>query len=339
MALLVGVSVTTVSDALNDKGRLSSETRERVKEAARRLGYRPSAAARHLVRGRNGLIALGVSASPNVNFALAQFDYFLDLVNAAAACAFDEGYGIVLMPPLSEAIPAWSRITIDGAIVVDPTVDDPALALLRASGLPFVITGRDPAEGSNDYTVDNEHVHATTQMLNHLYRQGARNIAVMSRPRNTSYAIDVWTTYREWARSKDMSPRWIEVAGGLTEGVGYDATYDLLRSPDPPDAIYTTLDTLALGALLAARHLRKAVPQELLIATSTDSRAAPAANPPLTAVGLNPAEIGRQATRMLMDLIDGKEIGHKHVWVPVTLNARKSTLRDRRRSQSAGLRP
>src|SRR6185295_14136328 len=61
VAAAAGVSITTVSDALNGKGRLPDETRSRVREVADRLGYRPSAAARTLRTGRSGLIGLTVT--------------------------------------------------------------------------------------------------------------------------------------------------------------------------------------------------------------------------------------------------------------------------------------
>ena len=75
-------------------------------------------------------------------------------------------------------------------------------------------------------------------------------------------------------------------------------------SPDPPDAIYATLDRLALGVLLAAEGKGVRVPEDLRIAGCTDSEASRAARPALTALSLNPERIGREAIELLIELIE-----------------------------------
>ena len=82
-----GVSVTTVSHALNDKGRLNPETRRRVRDVADALGYRPNPAARSLVSGRTGLIAAMPSLPRELRVEFTEFGFFSELIAAATGVA------------------------------------------------------------------------------------------------------------------------------------------------------------------------------------------------------------------------------------------------------------
>jgi DNA-binding LacI/PurR family transcriptional regulator len=113
----------------------------------------------------------------------------------------------------------------------------------------------------------------------------------------------------------------------LTEGSGFEATVKLLRRRHPPDAVYATLDRLALGALLAAQARGLAVPRELLVAGCTDSDAGKWARPSLTALALNPEEIGRAALAMVIGLIEQSDPDPENLFVPTRIIPRGSTRR------------
>src|SRR5215207_11510790 len=87
VAAAAGVSITTVSHALNGKGRLTPETRQRVRDVATALDYQPSALARGLAGGRTGMLALAVSFVDDFSLPVADFDYFLQVMNAATSTA------------------------------------------------------------------------------------------------------------------------------------------------------------------------------------------------------------------------------------------------------------
>jgi len=94
-----GVSVTTVSHALNGKGRLSETTRDHVQEVADRLGYRPNPAARSLVSGRTGLIAAMPSLPDDPRIAFSEFGYYSALIGAASGAAVALDRALVVAPP------------------------------------------------------------------------------------------------------------------------------------------------------------------------------------------------------------------------------------------------
>src|SRR3954464_11869709 len=103
-----GVSVTTVSHALNGKGRLNPETRERVREVADRLGYRPNPAARSLVSGRTGLIAAIPSLPAGLNIEFSEFAFFSELIAAATGVAVGPDNALGVAPPAADGV-VWGR--------------------------------------------------------------------------------------------------------------------------------------------------------------------------------------------------------------------------------------
>ncbi len=320
-----GVSITTVSHALNDKGRLPEATRERVREVATRLGYRPNATARNLAGGRTGLIGLAVSQSPEGTFAVSDFAYYAQLMSAATAAAIDHGYALVLTSGVDSR--AWRNVGLDGAIVVDPVRSDPLCRELRAHAVALVTAGRVPHEQKAGPWIDNDHVAGTCSILDHLAARGARRIALLASPPVTSYADDTLAGYERWCAAHGQEPVVAKARDDLTEGSGFEATVRLLRRRRPPDAIYATLDRLALGALLAAQSQGLAVPRELLVAGCTDSEAGKLARPSLTALALNPEEIGRRAVKMVIEMIEGTTPKPENVIVPTRVLPRGSTRR------------
>ncbi len=325
VAAEAGVSITTVSHALNGKGRLPVKTRERVRKAADRLGYRPNVNARSLAGGHSGLLALAVSQVEDLAFQLGDFDYFATLIRCATMAALDRGYALAAIAPVTYAEETLQRIPADGAIVVDPIAGDPSLAFLRERGAPLVTTGRALDGTEDDYWVDSDHIPAIAGVLDHLAGAGARRIALVIPSYAASYVTDVTRGYAKWCAERGAEER-IATADDVTEAAGFEAAAALLDSPDPPDAIYASLDRLAIGVLMAADTRGVDVPGRLLVAACTDSAAARSADPPLTALGLNPEQIGTEAAGMLIDLVEGLEVEPRHRIVPAALTPRESTL-------------
>jgi DNA-binding LacI/PurR family transcriptional regulator len=326
VAAAAGVSVTTVSHALNGKGRLPQETRDRVQDVAQQLGYRPNATARNLAGGKTGLLGLVISQPADVRFALSDFAYFTYLTAAASAAALDRGYALVLTPS-DLGLGAAVGVAVDGAIIVDPVEGDPLVQELREASMPLVTTGRVVGDDPGRAWVDNDHVAGTRSVLDHLARRGARRIALMTTPTVISYSVDVERAYRAWCAEHGMDPLVTKTDQHLTESAGYAAASELLSCPTPPDAIFASYDRLAFGALLAANARGVRVPEELLLAmTATESSHGQSSGPSVTALNLHPDQIGQRAIELLIDVVEGKAEGGE-VLVPTAIIPRASTKR------------
>lgn len=329
VAAAAGVSPTTVSHALSGKGRLPDATRHRIAAIAKELGYHPNANARNLVSGKSGLLGIVVSSSEKTPFGLSDFDYFVQLLSAATGAAVERGRALVV-EGLRSGVDAFGEVDVDGAIVVDPVSDDPLLERLDAAGVPVVTTGRrdgPPHHGRPDCWVDNDHVKATESILAHLAKRGATRIGLISTSPVTSYTRDAVHGYEQWCKENGQETMIQVVEGPINEGAGFKAAEQLLESDQPPDAIYATLDQLALGALMASRAKGLNVPEDLMIAGCTDSHGSAWAEPPLTAVTLNPEAIGQAAVSSLIELIDGDGTVPDPVIIPTEILDRESTAR------------
>lgn len=135
VARLAGVSRTTVSHALNGIGKVDPRTRERIKQVAAELGYRPNLRAQRLRRGEAKAIALASSMPFAVAGGPSRLGFYMEIAAAAAESALLHGYALVLVPPVQSGSALYS-VDIDGAIVVEPDVNDAAAAQLRSGGCP-----------------------------------------------------------------------------------------------------------------------------------------------------------------------------------------------------------
>jgi LacI family transcriptional regulator len=101
----------------------------------------------------------------------------------------------------------------------------------------------------------------------------------------------------------------------------------LLRRARPPDAVHSTLDRLALGALRAAQAFGLSVPDDLMVCGGADSERCKWARPGLTTVEHHPSQIGAEAVKLVTALIEGREPERSQVHVPTRIIPRGSTKR------------
>jgi DNA-binding LacI/PurR family transcriptional regulator len=319
-----GVSITTVSHALNGKGRISEETRQRVAETAAKLGYRPSASARSLAGGRSGIIGLSFTVISGQPGAFGGFGFFNDLLHSATATALELGYALITCPDDEEAVARLARLEPEGCIVVDPTRSQPMVEHARRTATPLVTVGRVP-DGGDEPWVDNDHEDAARLAIDHLRKQGARRIAIISPGPEHSYTADGVDGFERVCSDLGVEPVVEYVDGDLAETDGFQAAKRLLEGDEPPDGIYTMLDRLGRGAIMAAESLSVSVPEKLKVVASTDSEVCARAEPTLTTVDLNPESLGREAVQMLVGRIRGERDSVDEIDVPVELIVRRSS--------------
>jgi DNA-binding LacI/PurR family transcriptional regulator len=322
-----GVSITTVSHALNGKGRLPDATRQRVREVAERLGYVADPRGRGLATGRSMLLAIQASGFGS-RVLVPEAAYFVELINGAAEAAFELGYGLVLAPP-STPVGQVRRLAADGAIIVDPTGQEGLLEELRREGRPIVTTGRVLADEEHYPWVDNDHVAVAKLALDHLASIGCEHPTLLTTAAAPSYVADAVRGYEDWCAERGIAPSIARVRGAPTQDAARRAVSRMLEAAAPPDSLYATLDLLAIGALDAADEHGVVVPDELAIITTTDSPVVQASRPSITALDLKPNELGARAIEFLVALVEDKPIPERHAVIPASLTVRASTSRTR----------
>jgi DNA-binding LacI/PurR family transcriptional regulator len=317
-----GVSIATASHALTGKGRIPEATRARVREVAKRMGYRPNAAARSLAGGRTRLIAVAFSLSTALPVPLTDIDYFSRAIRAATAQALERDYALVIGPPTPQR-EVWSRIPFDGVVVFDPVEGDPVLAEFRQRNVPMVLSGRDPS-GSTDICVDNDHVAGTRAALDHLSEQGGRRIALLVGETHDAFSSDCIDAYRAWCSEQSCAPMITTVSLGRMARI--DEADRALSVKEPPDAVYANDELLGIALLEAARRRGLNVPDDLLVVTAADRQ--PTGAPiELTTLELDAAGTAAEAVDVLIDLIEGRPPTERMRFIPTRLVLGQSTNR------------
>lgn len=304
IARIAQVSKGTVSKALNNYPGINEQTRQRILDLVKEMGYEPNAAAQALAFRRTGNIGLIIPHTPEHSLDGA---YWSSMVTSIAQEVVINGYRLSLMLPqeegrLDELLRSIKRRQqYDGLVVGCELVDEEELSILDDEAIPFVMLGRDPDHPRHSVDVDN--VDAGWQITNHMIRQGYRRIAYVSGPLDYSYNKDRVNGYR-----RALSEAGIQATCHLP--VPYNDTMTLIQRMEEmfrefrPDAVIAGAggDFMfdCLNTLLS-RGLK--IPQTGF-ATFDDYRYLDFTQPPITAVQQPVRQIGSQAVHMLLDLID-----------------------------------
>ncbi|MFF8969289.1 LacI family DNA-binding transcriptional regulator [Streptomyces sp. NPDC014995] len=320
VAQAAGVSQAAVSLVLGDKwrGRVAEATAERVRQAARELGYRPNLAARNLRLGRTRTVLLVVPALTT--------EFFAGVYTGAARVAADHGFGVVLYPSPEGVGPARdpfasAQAALDGVIASSMAAD--ALTAIHGDQLPLVMLDSDPEGSLGAATVNLDIADGTRQVADHLLGLGHRHFLHL--------AADVpsWTFE---VRARELAARVGAVPGTSVrtartpmsiEGA-LAAAEAALDAPGPrPTAVVCDDDKLAAGVYKAARRLGLRVPEDVSVTGVDDIALATALDPELTTVRLDAELFGERGMRALLAVLEGRtpEDGD----IPVELVVRAST--------------
>lgn len=328
VAEAAGVSRTTVSHALNGKGRVDEGTRERVRAAAEQLGYRASPTAAGLRLGRTMTIGMMLPSGgipPDGREVLIERDlfgveFYLDVAVSAARTAFGKQHALTLLPDMLTA-DDLRQFPLDGVIVNDPQIGDPRIAAIETLGLPFVTIERMLDRPGHRRWVATDTISATRAVLHHLADAGAERIALVSGDLPWAWYQDTEDAYRSWCDQRGVAPHVVSLTLTQFRDHGAAATVDeLLAGPTPPDAVFTGPDMYAraLAQELDLRGIR--LGDDLLLACGVDSAHVRAHHPPITAIDLFPRGQAEAAVELLLEAdAPGPRL------LPSQLNVRAST--------------
>jgi len=328
IAQLLHLSVSTVSKALNDYPDVAPETKQRVQEAARSLGYRPNVIAQRLQSRRTGTLGFvlwygGDSISdPLFN------EFLISMLEAAAHHQYDL---LVSACPLGTSRPAaYERVIktgrVDGLILDSTDRDDDRIAYLCQEGFPFVVFGRTEQDIDFPY-VDVDGRAGVRQAVQHLIDLDHERIAFIGLPSFSFCAYDRRLGYEAALQSNGLPLEpdlMVEVERGSEED-GYSAMAQLLDMPNPPTAVMVSSDLMAIGALRAAQERGVVVGHDLAMIGFDDISLTAYTHPPLTTLHQPIQEIGERLVDMLVCLIEDRPLPARHVILPPTLIIRESS--------------
>lgn len=327
IAKKVGLSVTTVSRALNDYPDVNPETKERIRRVAREMDYHPHVIAQKLQKQKTDTIGFIIpTAGPRFSD-----PFFIELLtgigNEAARQEFD--LLVSTRAPGDQEMEAYHRIVngkrVDGIILTRTRHGDQRISCLIDSDFPFVAFGQCDLPYDFPY-VDVDGREGMNLVTQHLVDLGHRRLAYITARLELMFATHRLEGYRE-ALGRNGIPidDSLILTGDLTERAGYEAAKQLLALRDPPTAIVACNDLMALGAMSAALERGMAIGEDISLAGFDDIPLAAHSHPSLTTVQQPIYEIGKLICRMLIQIIRGEELVERHVVLQPTLVIRKSS--------------
>jgi LacI family transcriptional regulator len=319
VARAAGVSLKTVSRVVNDEPGVGSGTSERVQRAISSLGFTRNDLARSLRHGRTsatlGLI-IGDLGNP----------FYSSIARAVEEVAHARGH--LLIAGSSEGDPQRERELVrvlamrrvDGLLLVPSDTDHSALAQEQRRGLVVVFLDRPPVGVAADAVlIDN--VGGACAATDHLVAHGHRRIGVVGDALSVATTAERLEGYRRGLESGGIpyEERLLRLGPSDVEGAEA-AARELLALPDPPTAIFTTNNRNTIGVLraVAGRSRRPA------LVGFDDFELADSLATPVSVVAHDPAEMGRQAARLLFERLDGEHGPPRRVMLPTRLLARGS---------------
>jgi LacI family transcriptional regulator len=309
-----GVSPMTVSRVINGGERVKPETRRRVEQAITELGYVPSRLARGLSRRRTGTLAVIVPDVAN--------PFFTAVVRAAEEVARRADYRAILCDTRADL--AVERDAIEELIAhrVEGTVIAPVsdrskshLERLARFGVPYVLVDR-TVRGVEADAVVGDSEGGARGLVEHLISLGHRRIGFIVEGDEVSTARDRRRGYeRALAAAEIPVDRALVVEAAVDPRGGADGMSRLLELDEPPTAVFTVNNLVAVGAIEAVRAAGLEVPEDIALVCFDDIEYASRLYPFLTAMEQPAESFGTLATQLLLERIAGRGSQRRRVVV------------------------
>ena len=309
IARALGLSTSTVSRALRDSHEISAETKQLVLECAEKLNYRPNPIALSLKERRSRSIGVVVCEIAN--------NFFSQIINGIESIAYDRGYNVII----SQSHESYDREVmdlhylssrgVDGILisVSTETNDMSHLKALHDKGFPIVLFDR-VSDELKTHSVVSDNFQGAYDATEHLIHQGYRKIAAIANSEFLSITNERLAGYREALLANDIKPNdaWVKHCfyGGMIFSEIEEAVNKLMTQKNKPDAIFATSDKLTTGCLKTLIRRGIGVPEDIALVGFSNTDIAELLNPSLTVVRQPAFEMGKQATELLLQLIESK---------------------------------
>jgi DNA-binding LacI/PurR family transcriptional regulator len=325
VAKRAGVSVSTVSYALNGTRPISEGTKRRVHKAVGELDYHPNFIARSLATKRTRVIALLLPSS-----AVGLTDSQLQFVTSAAEVASKHRYGLLLWtsPAEDEEIIQLARQgLVEGLMLMEVRLHDPRIEMLIEDGYPFSMIGRCENNDGISY-VDYDFEQALGMAVRHLAELGHKHIAFLGYPaaeQAAGYGPAVRTSMGFAAACSELDIRGeARDCEATLEGGTRTMRALLSENPDLSAAIVAD-DQACAGVIQLLREQMRDVPRDFSVVAKVFPRLAEMTTPPLTTIDIPGRDMGRKGIELLIREVEGEEHEPAQILLPAALTVRQST--------------
>lgn len=299
-----GVSVATVSKALNNHSDISEGTRKRIKQVADELGYHPNSVARALKTNRS--YNIGVL----LNDGLAH-EYFAEVLESFRAEAEIGGYDITFISNHSKKMSLLENCIyrrFDGVLLAccedfsNPEIIELVNGRLPLVTIDYIFNGRTSVNSNN--------VRGMSELVKYVYQRGHRKIAYVHGNSESQVTKERLVSFYKTMEDLgiDVPSEYVKASKYLDPDMAEKLTYELLNLDNAPTCIIYPDDLSVVGASNAAKQMRLKIPKDLSVAGYDGTRFSQMLNPKVTTIGQNTKEIGKTAADELISAIENPKL-------------------------------
>jgi DNA-binding LacI/PurR family transcriptional regulator len=326
VAKALGISTMTVSRALNNKPNVSEETRRKVRQTSRTIGYFPNHIAKSLVLRKTDTIGVVV---PEITHS-----FFPEVVSGIEEICYKKGYHLILAHSAENAnretdvIYTLTSNQVDGLLIsTAQTVEDFLVyQQIIQRGLPLVFYDRCvKGIGASCVSIDDEE--CASQITEHLIEHDYYPIAHISGPSRISIGISRQNGFKKALKKHHLEVKdKLIVEAGLQEADGYQAMQRIFELPrgEWPRAVVAVNDPAAFGAMNAIYERNLKIPDDIAIVGFSDDIRAELMPTPLTTIRQNAYEVGKRAVEKLIAVINNDSDNNEEIIVTGELIIRNS---------------
>ncbi len=323
----LNISTASVSRALNDRPGVGEGLRALILEKAHEMNYAPNATARALATSKTFALGFFVHEKPGL---LAQNDPFYGHIMSGAEQALaDSDYHLTYSVITDDILntPKHFRFTrqrrIDGMILAGPDISPGFVLAMSQLKIPVVLVDNQ-LEHSQAHSVNSDDERGAYQATRHLLKLGHQKIGILSGP--TSWPSNRRRVQGYWRALDEagLSKTTIYVDMTTIES-GYEAFEKLIVQAPDITAVCAVNDSMAIGAIRAARIHGLSTPQQLSVVGFDDIEWAAHNDPPLTTINTPKRQLGAEAARRLLAVLADPDLAPTDLIIAVRLIERAST--------------
>ncbi len=303
LAEKAGVSISTVSKALNDSYSISEKTKKRIREIADSIGYKPNARARSFARRKNGIILFAADLSRGVGF---ENPHMFEIVTGVDRYLEEKGYSLILKHVAKDTAPeAVKELMLseeaDGIIIHAGILSKQLAFVLGKEQYPHLVIGK-PDFSSTLSWIDVSHESAGQIAANYLLDKGYRRIVfLMGDSEEDQISLRRQDGINMVFEEEELT---IETITGITSfEESRIATEKILERDQIPEVILCTNNYLAMGCLQSIRAKQLRIPEDIAIMTFDNYPFSMLTVPTLTAIEVDMYDMGNQAARFMLQKI------------------------------------
>ncbi|UKS29423.1 LacI family transcriptional regulator [Paenibacillus sp. HWE-109] len=323
VAKYLGVSVSTVSRALNNHPDIKQDTKNEVLEAMKRINYTPNAVARSLISRKSNTIGLMI---PDITD-----PFFSAMAHDVEEVLSDNGYQVVYVNTSRRLEKEKRFLTsvmerkMDGIIVTPDFLDEEALDILRRLEIPVVFLRRRPPQDLDMPYVDVDHYEGAYNAMDYLLSLGHSRIGFMGMPPYSFTGQERYRGYVDRLKKSGLEPDPNGIVwDGRTIACGYRAMGKLMEDYPSMTAVFAANDLLGIGALEWLAEHKLSVPERMSVIGFDNLEVSDLHWIKLTTVAQPRKEMGRKAAEVLLQMLTENILTAQSILLPTKLIIRET---------------